>query len=329
MKKRLGILNRDMNLTGFALVLLLLLQYLVAFTTFYIIARCGGHNIAMTGFSPRDFINTLAKLRNAVWNVPEAVSAALLLSVLIGNIVPLLICAKLSGIKVSGLFSRSQIGALDITIYGIIAIGSSIMASMVVSIISLILKLFNMRILPTTINIPFNSVPGIVMTILAVVVAAPVTEELICRGVILKIFRRYGDVFAIVGSALVWALLHGNLTQGLPVFVMGLFFGLITIKSGSIIPTVILHCINNALSLAQMAVAQAGNRLLMVFSGLVNISIFLVAIVLAAVYIRKLVQIKDKQSGSARGFSMFFTCIPILVTIFICAASTALTIRPL
>nr|PZM90136.1 MAG: CPBP family intramembrane metalloprotease [[Clostridium] cellulosi] len=329
MKKRLGILDRDMNAVGLALILLLLLQYIVILTTYYIIARCSGYNITLNGLSLKDITTAITQLRNAVSNQPAAYPAALLLYVLIGNIVPAILCAKLTGIKVSGLITHSQIKPLEITIYGIIAIGASILASLVVKIISLILNFFNLQNMPVSLKIPYNSVPGIIMITLAVVVAAPITEELICRGVILRIFRRYGDVFAIVGSALIWALLHGNLTQGLPVFVMGLIFGIIAIKAGSIAPTIIIHSINNAIALIQMIAVQTKNLMLMAFSGFFNIAIFAAAVVLAAIYMQRLLQINGKRSGSGRGFAMFFTCIPILIAIGIYIAFTALTIRPL
>lgn len=318
-----------MNAVGLALILLLLLQYLVIFATYYIVARCSGYNIVWAGWSPKDIARTINQLVKIASLKPIAYPAALFFSVLIGNLVPTIFCAKIAGIKISESFSRSQIKPIEITVYGIIAIGGSILASLVVKIISLILKFFKLQNTPVSLKIPFNSVPGVILMMLAVVVVAPITEELICRGVILRIFRRFGDVFAIVGSALVWALLHGNLTQGLPVFAMGLIFGIIAIKSGSVIPTIIIHCINNTISIVETAAAQTNNMILTVCSGIFNIALFVTAAILAAIYMGKMLKINGKQSGSGRGFAMFFTCIPILIAICVCVAFTARTIRPI
>lgn len=75
-------------------------------------------------------------------------------------------------------------------------------------------------------------------------VLAPVWEEIIFRGVILRSLRPCGKRFAIFGSAILFALFHGNLLQAPYAFVMGLLFGYLTCEY-SISWSIVLHIFNN------------------------------------------------------------------------------------
>lgn len=73
-------------------------------------------------------------------------------------------------------------------------------------------------------------------------------EEIAFRGVALGVLRRYGDKFAIVGSALLFGLLHGNFVQIPFAYFMGLILGYTVVRTGSIVPAMLIHFINNAMS---------------------------------------------------------------------------------
>lgn len=76
------------------------------------------------------------------------------------------------------------------------------------------------------------------------VLAAPVCEELVYRGVLLRALEPYGRWFAISLSALVFALMHGNAVQLPAAFVIGLVFGYLSLKY-SLRLTILLHVLNN------------------------------------------------------------------------------------
>ena len=73
---------------------------------------------------------------------------------------------------------------------------------------------------------------------------APVSEELLFRGYVLRSLRPYGKRFAIVGSALLFGLFHGNLLQLLNAFLMGLIMGYLTVEY-SVVWAIALHMFNN------------------------------------------------------------------------------------
>ncbi|MCD8011489.1 MAG: CPBP family intramembrane metalloprotease [Lachnospiraceae bacterium] len=79
------------------------------------------------------------------------------------------------------------------------------------------------------------------------VVAAPVCEELVCRKEIIDRMNRLGDRPAILVSALLFALLHGNFYQFFYAFGVGLVLGYIYARTGMIRYTIGLHMAINLL----------------------------------------------------------------------------------
>jgi uncharacterized protein len=84
---------------------------------------------------------------------------------------------------------------------------------------------------------------------LIVVVAAPFFEEVIFRGIILDGYlKNYKPMHAIVVSAVLFGLIHGNLSQGIGAFVLGVLFGWFYWKTNSILSVIFLHFVNNGLA---------------------------------------------------------------------------------
>ncbi len=72
----------------------------------------------------------------------------------------------------------------------------------------------------------------------------PVSEEIIFRGFIMSGFEKYGARYAIVMSAVIFGLFHGNLIQSIFAVMVGLVLGY-TAMNYSIKWSVLLHIINN------------------------------------------------------------------------------------
>ena len=75
-------------------------------------------------------------------------------------------------------------------------------------------------------------------------VLAPVAEELLFRGFVIRTLRPYGKRFAILGSAFLFGLFHGNLLQTPYAFLMGLVLGYVAAEY-SIRWAMGLHLFNN------------------------------------------------------------------------------------
>ena len=87
------------------------------------------------------------------------------------------------------------------------------------------------------------------ITLISVSIFAPLFEEWLCRGVILRgLLQKTHPVSAILVSAVFFAVLHMNPWQALPAFILGALFGFIYYKTGSLKLTMLMHCVNNTLS---------------------------------------------------------------------------------
>ena len=100
------------------------------------------------------------------------------------------------------------------------------------------------------------------LNFLCVSIFAPFFEEWLCRGMVLRGLLNYehknkaGEtvrglkpVWAIVISAAFFALIHFNSWQGIAAFAMGLVFGYVYYRTGSIWLTMLMHFTNNTFAL--------------------------------------------------------------------------------
>lgn len=92
-----------------------------------------------------------------------------------------------------------------------------------------------------------NDAATVLTDVVSSVIAAPIAEELFFRGVVLKQTSRVSARFGIVFSAVMFGLMHGNPYQFVMATMIGLFFGYITVKTDSLIPSIVCHIAINGL----------------------------------------------------------------------------------
>lgn len=86
--------------------------------------------------------------------------------------------------------------------------------------------------------------------LLSVSVFAPLFEEWLCRGLVLRgLMKRMNPTGAILVSAAFFAILHMNPWQAIPAFLLGILFGYVYYRTGSLKLTMLMHCVNNTFSL--------------------------------------------------------------------------------
>ena len=86
------------------------------------------------------------------------------------------------------------------------------------------------------------------VTFLALCAMPAVAEELLFRGALQGLMRPCGSAAAIFAPALLFALLHGDLAQVITAFTCAIFLGWLTERTGSVLPGMLLHFINNCLA---------------------------------------------------------------------------------
>ncbi len=89
----------------------------------------------------------------------------------------------------------------------------------------------------------------LLISLISVSVMAPLFEEWLCRGLVLRgLMKKMNPVWAIVVSAAFFAVLHMNPWQAIPAFALGLLFGYVYYRTGSLKLTMLMHCVNNTFS---------------------------------------------------------------------------------
>ncbi|WP_099466538.1 CPBP family intramembrane glutamic endopeptidase [Konateibacter massiliensis] len=90
---------------------------------------------------------------------------------------------------------------------------------------------------------------GIVLEVAAVVILAPIVEELLFRGMVFKrLYGYYGRMPALIISSLFFGVYHGNVVQGVYAFGIGLLFAFVYDKYKTIAAPILAHMIANLTS---------------------------------------------------------------------------------
>lgn len=83
------------------------------------------------------------------------------------------------------------------------------------------------------------------------VLCAPIAEEVIFRGYLLGVIRQYLGVWAaLIGSSLIFALIHAHIPSAPGLFVLGLVLAAVYQRTGSLWAPMLLHSIFNAITIA-------------------------------------------------------------------------------
>ncbi|MBS1118021.1 MAG: Abortive infection protein [Deltaproteobacteria bacterium] len=98
---------------------------------------------------------------------------------------------------------------------------------------------------------------SLVAVLVAIALAPAICEEVLFRGVLARGFAtRFRPWVAIVLSAAMFSIYHLKPIQMIPTFTLGLVFGLIALRAGSALPTMLAHLLNNTMALL---VARSGD----------------------------------------------------------------------
>ncbi len=171
-----------------------------------------------------------------------------------------------------------------------IGLGASVAGSWATQGVYAVMSLFGVYPVSPDFSSPSEPVAA-VLNIIMLTVAAPIIEELVFRGAIMQSLRRFGDVFAVVVSALIFALFHGNLVQAPNAFIMGLVLGFFVIKSGSLWVGILIHFANNLISTVY---TELSTSLHVALQGLVYSGMQVIFCVLGVIGIAMLVFKTDK-----------------------------------
>lgn len=124
----------------------------------------------------------------------------------------------------------------------------NIVIAIVISYIEAYLSAFGITMPDSDFSIVKPSALALTLQFLYVILIGPLAEELIYRGLILTLLKPFGKWLAVFFSALIFGIMHGNIPQAASAFGSALVMGVIAVSCGSIVPTIIIHVLNNTIA---------------------------------------------------------------------------------
>ena len=179
---------------------------------------------------------------------------------------------------------------------------------------------------------PEFSVPddfsGRLIYAVSIAVVPALVEEFAIRGVIMQPLRRYGDKFAILASAIFFAVLHGNLIQAPFALIAGIGIGYAVCITNSVWTGVLIHFCNNLYSvIVEFMVADIENEdILNVVYIVTTVILYALSILGSVIFI----YIKNKRKvlpsftvlTEGRKMKTFIFTIPMIIALLIMLSIT-------
>lgn len=162
---------------------------------------------------------------------------------------------------------------------------------------------------------------------LYVAVLGPIAEEVLFRGLVLRSLQPYGKRFAIVTSALMFGVFHGNVIQIPYAFAVGLVLGYAAAEF-SILWAIVLHLFNNfVLSFVMSKVtaplpeAVAGGIMMLIIAAF-TVS----AVCVMAIRRREIADYFRENRVAERRFGAFFSSAGVIVLLIVMLLFAVFTI---
>lgn len=153
-------------------------------------------------------------------------------------------------------FETFRIKKISWTVAGlsaIIGLGIATVVDELDRLIQLILPMDERLIDALEQTVTYQSMSEFVPLFLAAVILAAIIEEMLFRGILLKALESKIDVTnAVIISALLFTVIHMNPWWAVQILILGVILGVLSWRTQSIVPGIIVHGVNNMLSLIMM-----------------------------------------------------------------------------
>lgn len=171
-----------------------------------------------------------------------------ILATIVAMVLAIIIARSMLHCKIKEQYKRPSLTIPEFVKYLVVVLGIAGASTFINIGIEALTSQAGIKITSPDFSLTGNAAENAVM-LLYVCLLGPILEETLFRGLILQGLRSWGDKLAIIVSGVLFGLMHMNLVQGIFAAMLGMFFAFVAVKSGSIIPTIILHILNNSISM--------------------------------------------------------------------------------
>ncbi len=257
---------------------------------------------------------------NLIINSDTFNMAANLISFLIINILITAIGCKYTKISFDSLFKNKEL-KMSVT-FKYIALGMFFYAisNVLIILVSNLLTLVNLE--PTYPDFSLSENPRLlILTLLYTCIIAPITEEFLFRGFVLKNLSKVSQRFGIISSAILFGLMHKNLFQFILGFILGIFLANVAIKQNNIIIPILIHFVINTSSMLISILDEINMDFSSYFFVFMNLISIVIGVIILIFNRGKDKLPKSNELQKNRTFKIAVTSIPLIIifTIYIIA----------
>ena len=214
----------------------------------------------------------------------------------------------------------------------LICIGATAFANIVTNILTSYFNAFGIPVSAPEFDTP-KGILGFIVTFLAIAVTPALVEEFALRGVVMGSLKRYGKAFAIGVSAILFGMMHGNLSQLPFAFILGITIGFAVLKTNSIWTGVLIHFINNSVSVILDKIMEtADNRQIEAFATSLYFALcilaFFVGLYLLKGKTKELTELNEErfESNMTQRLKWFFSAPAVIISIGVTALECILAL---
>ncbi len=251
-----------------------------------------------------------------------------LLAILFGLPLIFLYYQSIRPTKIKQLFvSNTKMDKRIFLMFFIVCMSGQAIFSLIGGGLEALFNLLGLSIMKALEQVPQSSS---ISMILYISFLGPITEELLFRGILLRRLEKFGKVFAIVVSSVLFGAFHGNLAQGLFATFMGLIFAYVAIEY-SIKWSILLHIINNFV-FGELFLLLTGNLSPSIQDNIsaVMYGLFLVGAIIIVFRSRKSILEYIRSNKTTKGFYRYaFTSSVMIIFLIVQLLMSILAIRPI
>ncbi len=180
---------------------------------------------------------------------------------LMDNLVPILILSQVVSSIAFGLWyyfvygkkKRPEGTEKPTAVHCVETVALGLLAQFSISAVLILLQMFAPELMESYNELMEQAgiMEGTILTMISTIILAPLSEELVCRGLVFRLAAKVSPKFWVANiiQALAFGVLHGNLVQGVYAFALGIVLGLLYDKFKNIWMCMLLHAAMNASSL--------------------------------------------------------------------------------
>lgn len=219
---------------------------------------------------------------------------------LLSIFIPTWLLIKLSDYKTADLVTFKKVEGKQLAAIVTGGMALCMLSQIIATLFGINLSLFGIDIYAGLESTTPTGIFDIVMSTICTAVIPGLVEEFAFRGLVIGVLKKHGDLFAILTSAFLFGILHGNFAQIPFAFVVGLVLGYARVKTDSMLPAILIHFGNNFFAVIMSTLYEVLSES---FSSIVESIVMIVIIVagfIAISYLAKnhkdFFELKDKES---------------------------------